>query len=68
MEDIEKKDKRTILVVDDEKPIVEILVYNLQNGVYVPSSVIILKEFYLINRKVKTHLTFKGYNGEIPYI
>ena len=29
MEDIEKKDKRTILVVDDEKPIVEILVYNL---------------------------------------
>ena len=30
VEDIEKKDKRTILVVDDEKPIVEILVYNLQ--------------------------------------
>lgn len=34
MEDIEKKDKRTILVVDDEKPIVEILVYNLQKEGY----------------------------------
>lgn len=29
-----KKDKRTILVVDDEKPIVEILVYNLQKEGY----------------------------------
>ena len=34
VEDIEKKDKRTILVVDDEKPIVEILVYNLQKEGY----------------------------------
>ena len=34
MEDKKKKDKRTILVVDDEKPIVEILVYNLQKEGY----------------------------------
>ncbi len=27
---MKKRQKRTILVVDDEKPIVEILVYNLQ--------------------------------------
>ena len=34
VEDIEKKDKKKILVVDDEKPIVEILVYNLQKEGY----------------------------------
>ena len=27
---IKEKPKRTILIVDDEKPIVDILVYNLQ--------------------------------------
>jgi hypothetical protein len=31
VEEIEERDKKTILIVDDEKPIVEILVYNLQN-------------------------------------
>ena len=34
MENIEEKDKKTILIVDDEKPIVEILVYNLQKEGY----------------------------------
>ena len=35
MEEFEKdKDKKTILIVDDEKPIVEILVYNLQKEGY----------------------------------
>ena len=28
------KDKKTILIVDDEKPIVDILVYNLQKEGY----------------------------------
>ena len=32
MENIEEKDKKTILIVDDEKPIVDILVYNLENS------------------------------------
>ena len=34
MEEIEEKDKKTILIVDDEKPIVDILVYNLQKEGY----------------------------------
>lgn len=34
MENIEGRDKKTILIVDDEKPIVEILVYNLQKEGY----------------------------------
>ena len=34
MEEIEERDKKTILIVDDEKPIVEILVYNLQKEGY----------------------------------
>ena len=34
MENIDEKDKKTILIVDDEKPIVEILVYNLQKEGY----------------------------------
>ena len=34
MENIEEKDKKTILIVDDEKPIVEILVCNLQKEGY----------------------------------
>lgn len=34
MENIEQENKKTILVVDDEKPIVEILVYNLQKEGY----------------------------------
>ena len=34
MEDTELKNDKTILVVDDEKPIVEILVYNLQKEGY----------------------------------
>ena len=34
MEDIEEKEKRTILIVDDEKPIVDILVYNLEKEGY----------------------------------
>lgn len=34
MENIEEKDKKTILIVDDEKPIVDILVYNLEKEGY----------------------------------
>ncbi len=34
MENFEEKDKKTILIVDDEKPIVDILVYNLQKEGY----------------------------------
>ena len=34
MENIEEKDKKTILIVDDEQPIVDILVYNLQKEGY----------------------------------
>ena len=34
MEDIEEKDMKTILIVDDEKPIVDILVYNLEKEGY----------------------------------
>ena len=34
MEDIIENDKKTILIVDDEKPIVDILVYNLQKEGY----------------------------------
>jgi len=34
VENIEQENKKTILVVDDEKPIVEILVYNLQKEGY----------------------------------
>lgn len=34
MEELEKEDKKTILIVDDEKPIVDILVYNLQKEGY----------------------------------
>ena len=34
MEEIEEKDKKTILIVDDEKPIVDILVYNLEKEGY----------------------------------
>ena len=34
MEEIEEQDKKTILIVDDEKPIVDILVYNLQKEGY----------------------------------
>ena len=34
MEEISENDKRTILIVDDEKPIVDILVYNLQKEGY----------------------------------
>jgi len=34
VEEIEEKDRRTILIVDDEKPIVDILVYNLQKEGY----------------------------------
>ena len=34
MEDLEEKDKKTILVVDDEKSIMELLVFNLQKEGY----------------------------------
>ena len=34
MEDVELKEKKTILIVDDEKPIVDILVYNLEKEGY----------------------------------
>ena len=34
MEGMQSKDKKTILIVDDEKPIVDILVYNLQKEGY----------------------------------
>ncbi len=34
MENIEEQEKKTILIVDDEKPIVDILVYNLQKEGY----------------------------------
>lgn len=34
MEDVEMKEKKTILIVDDEKPIVDILVYNLEKEGY----------------------------------
>ena len=34
MDNIMEKDKKTILIVDDEKPIVDILVYNLQKEGY----------------------------------
>ena len=34
MDNIEMEDKKTILIVDDEKPIVDILVYNLQKEGY----------------------------------
>lgn len=34
MENVENQDKKTILIVDDEKPIVDILVYNLQKEGY----------------------------------
>ena len=34
MENLEGKEKKTILIVDDEKPIVDILVYNLQKEGY----------------------------------
>lgn len=34
MNEIEEKDKKTILIVDDEKPIVDILVYNIQKEGY----------------------------------
>ena len=34
LEETEKQDKKTILIVDDEKPIVDILVYNLQKEGY----------------------------------
>lgn len=34
MENVESKNKKTILIVDDEKPIVDILVYNLQREGY----------------------------------
>jgi two-component system response regulator VicR len=34
VEEIEEKDKKTILIVDDEQPIVDILVYNLQKEGY----------------------------------
>lgn len=34
MDEVELKDKKTILIVDDEKPIVDILVYNLQKEGY----------------------------------
>jgi len=34
VEDIEEKDMKTILIVDDEKPIVDILVYNLEKEGY----------------------------------
>lgn len=34
MDNIVEKDKKTILIVDDEKPIVDILVYNLQKEGY----------------------------------
>ena len=34
MEELEEKDRKTILIVDDEKPIVDILVYNLQKEGY----------------------------------
>lgn len=34
MENITEKDKKTILIVDDEKPIVDILVYNLEKEGY----------------------------------
>ena len=34
MEPNNKEDKKTILIVDDEKPIVDILVYNLQKEGY----------------------------------
>ena len=34
MENTEENQKKTILIVDDEKPIVEILVYNLQKEGY----------------------------------
>ena len=34
MEEISENDKKTILIVDDEKPIVDILVYNLQKEGY----------------------------------
>lgn len=34
MEELKEKDKKTILIVDDEKPIVDILVYNLQKEGY----------------------------------
>jgi len=34
VEDVELKEKKTILIVDDEKPIVDILVYNLEKEGY----------------------------------
>ncbi len=34
MENLEEQDKKTILIVDDERPIVDILVYNLQKEGY----------------------------------
>lgn len=34
MDNMDEKDKKTILIVDDEKPIVDILVYNLQKEGY----------------------------------
>ncbi len=34
MEEVIQKDKKTVLIVDDEKPIVDILVYNLQKEGY----------------------------------
>ena len=34
MEDVIKRDKKVVLIVDDEKPIVDILVYNLQKEGY----------------------------------
>ena len=34
VENIENQEKKTILIVDDEKPIVDILVYNLQKEGY----------------------------------
>ena len=34
MEEVTSQSKKTILIVDDEKPIVDILVYNLQKEGY----------------------------------
>jgi len=34
MEEVEKRDQKTILIVDDEKPIVDILVYSLEKEGY----------------------------------
>ena len=56
MENIDDATKKTILIVDDEPPIVDILVYNLQKEMYWDS----VDVFWMIqNRNILTRATHR---------